>query len=120
MIRLLAGIVLGYLLFLFTAVVVFQIPGRDPHAPADPAFMVGSIGAGIIAAGVGGYIGAAIARRHERTAGLDITAIIAAGAVVSLVAQPGAGARWSQLAALVGMSPAAFVGSYIRARRVGP
>jgi hypothetical protein len=117
MLRLIAGILLGYLLFGFTAVLIFAIAGRDPHAAADPAFMVGTIGAGLIAALAGGYLGAAVARGNERAAGLVIGGIIAAGALVSLVAQPGAGARWSQLSAFF-MAPVALLGSVIRARRV--
>jgi hypothetical protein len=118
MLRFAAGIVLGYALFAFAAVLIFQLTGRDPHAVADPAFMVGTIGAGVIAALAGGYLGAAVATGRERTAGLVIALIIAGAALVSLLAQPGAGARWSQLGALVLMSPAAFLGSLIRARRL--
>ena len=114
MLRLLAGIALGYLLFVFTAVVVFI--GRDPHAPAEPAVMVGTIGAGLIAAFVGGYVAGIVAQGRELTAGLGVGAIIAIGAAVSLLAQPGSGAQWSQLSALV-MAPVAVLGSYIRARR---
>jgi hypothetical protein len=117
MLRLLAGIVLGYLLFAFTAVVVFAVPGRDPHAAADPAFMVATIGAGLIAACVGGYVGAIVARGRERTAGLVIGVVIAAAAAASLVAQPGSGAQWSQLAAFF-MAPVALLGALIRSRRV--
>jgi hypothetical protein len=118
MVRLVAGVVLGYALFVFTAVLVFQIPGRDPHAAADPAFMVGSIGAAAIAAFVAGYVGAAVARGFERTAGIVIAVIIAGGALISFIAQPGPGARWSQLSGLLVMAPTALLGSLIRARRL--
>jgi hypothetical protein len=118
MLRLIAGSLLGYLLFAFTAVLIFAIPGRDPHAAAEPAFMVGTIGAGLIAALAGGYLGAAVARGNERRAGLVIGSIIAVGALVSLLAQPGEGARWSQLSAFF-MAPVALLGSVIRARRIG-
>lgn len=115
--RLIGGVVLGYLLFAFTAAVIFQVLGRDPHESAPPAVMVGTIGAGLIAAFVGGYVGAMVARGRERTAGLAIGGIIAVAAVVSLVAQPGAGALWSQLSALF-MAPIAFLGSFTRRLRV--
>jgi hypothetical protein len=115
MLLLLAGITLGYLLFAFTAVVIFQVLGRDPHAAAEPSVMVGTIGAGLIAAFVGGYVAAMVARGRERTAGLVVGGIIAIAAVAALVAQPGEGAKWSQLSALV-MAPVAALGSVIRAR----
>lgn len=118
MLRLIGGALLGYALFAFTAVVIFQITGRDPHAAADPAFVVGTIGAGIIAAVAGGYVAAAVAKGSERAAGLVIAAIIAAAAAISLVSPPGAGSRWSQLGALLGMSPSAYLGAVLRSRRV--
>jgi hypothetical protein len=117
MVRLVAGVALGYALFAFAAVLIFQMSGRDPHAVADPAFMVGTIGAGIIAAFAGGYLGAAVAKGRERAAGVVVAVIIAAAALLSLMAQPAADARWSQLGTLLLMSPAAVVGSLIRARR---
>jgi hypothetical protein len=118
MFRLAAGIVLGYALFAFAAVLIFQLMGRDPHAVADPAFMVGTIGAGVIAALTGGYLGAAVAKGRERTTGLAIAMIIGGAAFVSLLVEPGAGTRWAQVGALVLMSPAGFLGSLIRARRL--
>jgi hypothetical protein len=117
MMRLFAGVVFGYLLFAFTVIVTFQVLGRDPHAAAAPAVIVGTIGAGLIGAFVGGYVGAMVARGRERTAGLVIGGIIFAVAAAALVAQPGSDAQWSQLSAFF-MAPVAVLGSLIRARRV--
>jgi hypothetical protein len=118
MIRLVIGILFGYALFAFTAVLIFAVPGRDPHAAADPGFMVGAIGAGILGALTGGYIGAAVARGRERLAGAAIGLIIATAATISVIAQPGAGARWSAFSTLLLMSPSALLGAFIRYRRV--
>lgn len=117
MFRLVAGVVLGYALFAFAALLIFQMAGRDPHSAADPAVMVGTIGAGVIAALTGGYLGANIANGRERAAGAAIAIVIGGIALFSLIAQPSADTQWSQLGALVLMSPAAFLGSLIRARR---
>ncbi len=118
MLKLVIGIVFGYALFAFTAVLIFAVPGRDPHAPADPGFMVGAIGAGILGAITGGYIGAGVARGRERLAGAAIALVIATAAAISVVAQSGDGARWLALATLLLMSPAALLGAYIRYRRL--
>jgi hypothetical protein len=116
--RLILGVIAGYGLFALTAVLIFAVAGRDPHAPADPVFLVGSIGAGTIAAIGGGYFGAVVARGRERTAGGVLALIIAGAALVSLLmAEPEQGERWSALAALVLMSPMAFVGAVVRIRR---
>lgn len=117
MLRLLTGIVLGYLLFAFSTIVTFQVLGLDPHGPTPPAIMVGTIGAGLIAAFVGGYVGAMVARGYERTAGLVIGGIIAVIAAAALLAQPGSDAQWSQLSAFF-MAPVAALGGEIRFRRV--
>ena len=118
MVRLIAGIVVGYFLFAFSALVTFNVLGQDAHANATPAVMVGTIGVGLIAAFVGGYVGAIVARGRERTAGLGIAFVIAAIAASVLLTQPAGDARWSPLSALV-MAPVAALSSVIRSRRVG-
>jgi hypothetical protein len=118
MVRLTLGVVIGYAVFALTAVLIFAVPGRDPHAVADPFFMVGAIGAGVLAAGTGGYLGAVFARGSEHAAGLMIAVIIATAAIISLVAQPAAAAKWTEISTLVLMSPAAYLGALIRWRRV--
>jgi hypothetical protein len=117
-VRLILGVLIGYAVFAVTAVAMFAVPGRDPHAAADPAFKVASIGGGIIAAAAAGYVAAVVARRRERIAGATVAIIIAVGALISIVGTQGAD-RWSQWAALFLMSPAALVPALVRARALG-
>ena len=118
MLRLILGIIVGYVFFVLTAALVFMLPGRDPHAAADPSFMVGTIGAGAIAALAGGYFGAVIGKGYELPAGIAIALVIAGGAIASLIAQPADAARWTQLSALVVMGPMALFGAFVRVRRI--
>jgi hypothetical protein len=118
-VRSVAAVVLGYLIFAGSAVLLFQISGRAPHAPASPAFMVGSTLFGIVFAAFGGYVAGWVAQRHPARHASVVAGLIVLGAAASLWAQPGRGASWSQLAAILFMAPAAWVGGYSRHRNVG-
>jgi hypothetical protein len=47
-----------------------------------------------------------------------LAVIIAGGAIGSMIGRPGQGAVWSQLAALLAMSPAALAGDWLRMKRL--
>jgi putative membrane protein (TIGR04086 family) len=117
MLKSVAGVVVGYLLFAVSAVVLFMATGRDPHREQDLSFVVFSVVYGMAFAGAGGYVAGAIAGRNPRVHGGAVALIVALGAAVSFLAQPGAGSRWSQVTALVLMAPAALGGGIVRSRR---
>jgi hypothetical protein len=107
------GALVGYAVFAVSAVVWFRISGRDPHQAQALGFMVLSVAYGMIFATAGGHAAAAIAGRRPRVYGGVVALLIASGATVSLLAQPGSGALWSQLTALTLMAPAAFAGGVV-------
>ena len=112
-VRSILGVFVGYAVFAVSAVVLFQVTGRDPHAEQEALFTVGAIVYGMAFAAVGGLIAALIAgRRPVLHAGI-VGAVLAAGALASLLSRPGAGAVWSQLAALCLMAPSVFVGGAV-------
>jgi nitrate/nitrite transporter NarK len=103
-----ASVLAGYLVFAGSAVLLFQLTGRDPHAPQDLAFTVLTVMYGILFAWLGGRLAARLSSSHpSRHAGL-VAAMIALGATISLIASPGAGATWSQWSALLLMAPCAW------------
>ena len=110
------AMVAGYLVFGFSAAALFAITGHDPHVPASMTFMVLTIVYGMFFAALGGFVAVAIARQPSPAAAAMVAALIAFGAGLSLIAQPGAGAVWSQLAALILMAPSALAGGIIRLR----
>jgi RsiW-degrading membrane proteinase PrsW (M82 family) len=61
--RSIASVVLGYLVFAIAAVLFFKLSGQPPHAPAPPSIMAASILVGIVAAFAGGFIAASLAGR---------------------------------------------------------
>src|SRR5437764_11773699 len=102
----------GDAIFGLTAVLLFRIAGRDPHARAPMQFMIASVAVGVIAAAIGGWVTAAIASHHRREHALILGALIGLGAFISLLLRPGTGAIWTQIAAVLLMAPAALIGSW--------
>jgi hypothetical protein len=118
LVRTIAGIIVGDVIFAGSAVLLFRFAGVDPHSTmAHPTFISFSILYGIIFAGLGGFVAGVIGRREDIICGILLAVIIALGAITSLIIRPGAGAIWTQSAALVLMSPAALVGDWIRKSR---
>jgi hypothetical protein len=117
MLRGILAIVAGYLIFAVSAVALFAVSGRDPHAPQPAGFVVIVLLYGIGFAGVSGYVTALIAKRADTAYVVALASIIALGALVSLFASPASHAIWSQVGTLVLMVPAALLGGIIRVRR---
>ncbi len=111
MLRTITGVIIGYLIFAGTAALLFQLTHQKPHAPATMGFMATSIAYGVAFALLAGYIATAVARRKRAATAVGV--IIALGAIISLIAEPAA-AKWSPVAALVLMAPAAMLGGALR------
>jgi len=118
MLRSIAAVVAGYVVFGVSAALLFQLSGQAPHADAPLAFKVASIVWGAVFALVAGWLASRIAVRRPVTHGALVAALIALGAIISLVASP-PGAIWSQVAALVVMAPCAVIGGVISSRGRG-
>ena len=112
MLRPIAGIVVGYLIFAIPAFLLFPLTHHDPQASATLSFEGFAVVYGIAVALLGGYVGTAIGRKLW--VAFTIAAILAAGAISSMIAK---GVSWSPLAALVLMVPAAVAGGWLRLRR---
>ncbi len=113
------GILLGDVIFAGGAALLFYVTRVDPHAPAEMRFMVLSSLGGIALALAGGFVAGWIGRRSDLVCGVILAVIIAGGAVASMIGRPGQGAIWSQLAALLTMSPAALIGDWLRMKKIG-
>jgi len=109
-------VVAGYFVFAASAVLLFQLSGRDPHADLPLTFKLASTIWGAVFALVGGWLAAHVAVRRPATHAAAVAAVIATGAVLSLVFDP-SGARWSQLSAIVFMAPCAWLGGVLAARQ---
>jgi hypothetical protein len=119
--RTVAAVVGGYLIFALSAVALFHVTGRDPHAPQPIWFVAATVAYGIVFATLAGFVAARCARARPLRHAAGVAVLLALGATVSLVAHPGVGATWSQWGALILMAPSAVLGGYLapRARRGG-
>ncbi len=109
------GVLVGYLIFAASAVLLFRLTGRDPHLSQSAGFMVASAVYGVVFAAVGGYTSAVVGGGSARAQSGWVALLIALGAIASIVAGPNDGSMWSRLAALVLMAPSAVVGGVVRA-----
>jgi ABC-type transport system involved in multi-copper enzyme maturation permease subunit len=115
--KVVAVIILGYGVFAGSAVLLFRVTERDPHAPQNLGFIVFAVLYGITFAGLGGLLAARIAPTKRNFSAAFVAFTIALVATVSLIARPGAGLTWSQWAALVLMAPSAWAAATLFVRR---
>jgi len=111
------AVVAGYLIFAISAVLFFRLLHVDPHSPAAAGFEGLTIAYGLAFASLGGFVAGKIARRKDLVCGIALALVIGLGAIVSMIARPGAGALWTQTAALLLLAPASLAGDWVRRRR---
>jgi peptidoglycan/LPS O-acetylase OafA/YrhL len=116
MLRSVAGVIVGYLVFGVTASFLFDVTGRDPHAAQGPTFLILSTICGMAVAGVGGFLAGTISGRRPLLHAAVVSGIIAIAAIVSLITRPEGSLMWSQLVALFLMAPCALAGGALRGR----
>jgi hypothetical protein len=116
--RTLLAVFTGYVLFVATAVLLFNLTGEQPHAQASTGFMVGSTMYRMFFAALGGYVATVLARGVSPVPAIALCLAIAVPAGVALIAAPDTGARWSQIATALFMAPMALLGGLLRLRRV--
>jgi hypothetical protein len=114
MVRVISGVILGYLGFALPAYALFRMAHHDPHAPASIGFEIFSIVYGILFALVAGYLASFIAGRPNLVAAKIVAAIVALAAIASMIAK---GVSWSPMAAVLFMAPAVLVGGWYYRRR---
>jgi hypothetical protein len=113
----LLAVLVGYLVFGIPTILLFTVAGVDPRQEPELGFRIWSTVYGVFFAFAGGYIAARIAGKREVSHASAVACILAFLATVSLIAQPGHGSLWSQIAALGFMTPAVILGGVLRSRQ---
>jgi hypothetical protein len=116
--RSVVAVLVGYLVFGVTAFLLFQLSDVDPRQEPELGFRIWSTLYGIFFALSGGYCAAWIAKTREIAHASAVACVLGVIATVSLIAQPGHGSLWSQIAALGFMVPAAILGGVLRSQQV--
>ncbi len=114
MVRSVAAVVVGYLMFGVSSGLLFRVSGHDPHLLPSTGFLVFSIAYGMAFATAGGFVAASIATRERTLHALAVAGMIAVTSIAALIVEWGTGSAWSQLSTLVLMAPAAAVGGHLR------
>lgn len=104
------AVVAGYALFSGSAVVLFQVSGVDPHGPSAWSFRLLATAYGGAFAWLSGYLTTRVAPDRVRSPSRVVAALVAAGALVSLISRPGEGAVWTQLEAILLFAPLVVLG----------
>jgi hypothetical protein len=113
------GVIVGYAIFAVSAVLLFGVTGRDPHAEQDIGFIAAADAFGVVFALLGGYLAGRIAGRRPILHAGIVGILIVSGASASLLSSLGKGAVWSQVSAILLMAPAAVLGGVLRAKAQG-
>jgi hypothetical protein len=108
------AVIAGYLVFGLSAVLLFQIAGVDPHVDTRLGFKIFSVAYGVVFALGAGWLAARLAPGRPLFHAAIVSVIIAVAATGSLVGA--SGAKWSQLAALLLMTPAVLLGGRLAGR----
>ncbi|HEY6251165.1 MAG TPA: hypothetical protein VI685_14495 [Candidatus Angelobacter sp.] len=111
------GVLAGDVIFAGSVALLFYLTRTDPHAPASAGFIFFCTLYGIAFALLAGFVAGTISGRADLIAGLLLAAIIAIPAIITAIRRPGEGAVWSQMFALVLMSPTALFGDWVRKSR---
>ena len=117
MMRVFTGVVLGYMVFAGSAFLLFRVTGHNPHVRASISFEISCVVYGMLFAWLAGYIAGFIGGRPDAMAAWIVGAVIALGAIVSMVTTV---VSWSQITALLFMAPMAVAGGgtyVLRTRR---
>jgi hypothetical protein len=109
------AVVAGYLIFGIASFALFRLSGHDPHGTASLNFKVWTILLGMLFAFIGGYVTGVLAPRKPLTHGAALAILLATFAGISLCATAANTAKWTQVSAILGMAPAALLGSTLYA-----
>ena len=108
------GVVVGYLIFALSAVLLFKLSGIAPHADADFGTIAIVIMFGVVFSFAGGYVGKLIAGGGTMMVNYVLSLLIAGFAVFSLIKS--SGSHYTQISAIVIFAPVSLVGGFFAFR----
>jgi hypothetical protein len=113
--RTIVGVILGYAIFVVSAVLLFRLSAVDPRADPGIGFMMLTIAYGIAFGFLGGLVAQAISGTRQLTVNYVLAGIMAGFAAFSLFKT--SGNHYSQIAAIFLFAPASVLGGLLYIRR---
>ena len=115
MIRNILGVIVGYLIFAVSAVLLFKISGQNAHGETSVAFAIFVILYGSVFATVGGFAAKLIAGGKNLLSNYILATLMAAFAAFSLFST--SGNHYTQIAAIFLFAPLSILGGYLFLRK---
>ncbi|MGF7082113.1 hypothetical protein [Mucilaginibacter sp. UYCu711] len=115
MLRKILAVIVSYVVFAASAVLLFNLTGEKPHADTTINFKIITAVYGIFFSVLSGLILQLIARTKNLTLNFILAFIMAAFAAVSLLTSDGS--HWTQLFAIIIFAPASLLGGIIYLKR---
>jgi len=106
------AVVVGYLIFAVSAVLLFNLAGIDPHAETGTGTKVTVIVFGCVFAFVGGYAAKLIAATSTLKINFVLAVLMAVFATFSFFKSPGE--HYTQIAAIFLFAPVSIIGGIMR------
>jgi hypothetical protein len=115
MIRKILAVIISYVIFAVSAVLLFNLTGQKPHTDAALNFKITTGIYGTCFSVLSGLILQLIARTKNLTLNFILTFIMAAFATMSLFTS--GGSHWTQLFAIIIFAPSSILGGVIYLKR---
>lgn len=107
-VRNIAAVIVGYLIFAVPAVLLFDLSGIDPHAETGLMIKFGVFIFGCVFSFIGGYAAKLIAATNSVTVNIVLAVLMAAFAAFSFFKSPGE--HYTQIGAIFLFAPASLLG----------
>jgi len=113
-VRNIAAVVIGYLIFAISAVMLFKLGSIDPHAESGIGTKAAVIVFGLVFSFIGGYVAKLIAAARTLNVNIVLAILMAGFAAFSLFRSEGE--HYTQIAAILLFAPASLLGGLIKRR----
>lgn len=107
-VRNVTGVIVGYLIFAVSAVLLFKVSGIDPHVETGLTTKFGVVAFGCVFSFFGGYAAKLISAADSMTVNVVLAILMAAFAAFSLFRSPGE--HYTQIAAIFLFAPVSVLG----------
>jgi hypothetical protein len=115
MIKKIVGVIVGYAIFVVSALALFNLSGHAPHDDPTISFAILTAVYGTLFSFIGGFVTQLIARTNDLLINYILAWIIAGFALFSLFKTDGN--HWTQILAIFIFGPAAILGGWVFQRR---
>jgi hypothetical protein len=118
MMRSIAAVLGGFLVFSLSAVLLFNVSGRPPEVWPGATFATFAIIYGAVFAALAGYVAARLAPRAPLVHAAAVAGLLFGAATGSYLIQAPGASLWSLVSTILVSVPAAMFGGYLRHRSV--